>query len=132
MQGIQSNISTLKLTIAPYYYNNETSKDLLCLQGTVLCRYRGNQYNIPVEIWLQQDHPIVASLAYVKPTPDMHVATTSNDVRPDGTVIIPYLRNWRHVKHICIYACLYSVDFYFIVAKQRFDKLIECNVQCIW
>ncbi|CAF4444576.1 unnamed protein product, partial [Adineta steineri] len=28
--------------------------------------------------------------------PDLHGSTTSRDVQPDGTVIIPYLRNWRH------------------------------------
>ncbi|CAF1046338.1 unnamed protein product [Adineta steineri] len=95
-QGIHSTTSSLNLTIVPYYYNNGTSKELLCLKGTVVCRYKGNQYNIPVEIFLQQDHPIVAPVAYVKPTPDMHVSTTSRDVQPDGTVIIPYLRNWRH------------------------------------
>ncbi|UJR07560.1 hypothetical protein I4U23_011848 [Adineta vaga] len=96
VQATQSNVSTLKLDIAPYYYNNGTSRDSLRLVGTVLCRYRGNQYNIPIEIWLQQDHPFVAPIACVKPTPDMHVSTASADVRPDGTIIIPYMRNWRH------------------------------------
>ncbi|CAF1569538.1 unnamed protein product [Adineta ricciae] len=96
IQATQSNVSSLRLDAATYRYPNGTTKELLRLQGTVLCRYRGNQYNIPIEIWLQQDHPIVAPIAYVKPTSDMHVSTTSGDVRIDGTVIIPYLRNWRH------------------------------------
>ncbi len=113
IQGINSTTSTLKLTIAPYYYNNGTSKELLCLQGTVICRYKGNQYNIPVEVMLQQDHPIVPPLAYVKPTPDMHVSPSSNDVRPDGTVIIPYLRNWRHVKHSYLYFIFNFISFHF-------------------
>jgi ESCRT-I complex subunit TSG101 len=87
------------LKVAPYIYNNGTSKELLCLYGTVVCPYRGNRYNIPIEIWLQQDHPNVPPLAYVKPTPDMYVSPTSRDVQPDGTIIIPYLKNWRHVKY---------------------------------
>ena len=98
LQGIHSTTSNLVLKSIEYYYNDGTSKELLCLSGTVNCQYRKSQYNIPIEIWLQQDHPTVPPLAYVKPTPDMHVATSSNDVRPDGTVIIAYLRNWRHVK----------------------------------
>lgn len=105
-QGINSSASTLMLKIVPYYYNNGTSKDLLCLYGTVSCQYRGNRYNIPIEIWLQQDHPNVPPLAYVKPTPNMYVSPTSNDVQPDGTIIIPYLKNWRHVKHNFFYLCL--------------------------
>jgi len=98
-QAINSPISNLMLKIASYYYNNGTSKELLCLNGTVACQYKGNRYNIPIEIWLQQDHPNVSPLAYVKPTPDMYVSPTSKDVQPDGTVIIPYLKNWRHVKY---------------------------------
>jgi ESCRT-I complex subunit TSG101 len=98
-QAINSPISNLMLKIASYFYNNGTSKELLCLNGTVACQYKGNRYNIPIEIWLQQDHPNVSPLAYVKPTPDMYVSPTSKHVLPDGTVIIPYLKNWRHVKY---------------------------------
>ncbi|CAF1605225.1 unnamed protein product [Rotaria sp. Silwood1] len=95
-QAINSQVASLVLKIAPYYYNSGISKDLLCLHGTVACQYKGNRYNIPIEIWFQQDHPIVPPLAYVKPTADMFVSTTSKDVQPDGTIIIPYVRNWRH------------------------------------
>ncbi len=98
-QVINAPISNLLLKVAPFFYGNRTSKDLLCLYGTVACEYRGNRYNIPIEIWLQEDHPRVPPLAYVKPTSDMYVSPTSRDVQPDGTVIIPYLRNWRHVRH---------------------------------
>jgi ESCRT-I complex subunit TSG101 len=106
IQAINSKTSVLILKIMEYYYNNGTSKELLCLQGTVICRYEGNQYNIPIEIMLQQDHPIVPPLAYVKPTLDMCLSPSSKDVRPDGTVIIPYLKNWRHVKHSYLYFLL--------------------------
>ncbi|CAF3521392.1 unnamed protein product, partial [Rotaria socialis] len=75
--GINSSISSLLLKIAPYFYNNGTSKDLLCLHGTVTCQYKGNRYYIPIEIWFQQDHPNVPPLAYVKPTSDMFVSTAS-------------------------------------------------------
>lgn len=97
-QAINAPNASLLLKVAPYGYSQRVSKELLCLYGTVLCRFRGQQYNIPVEIWLQQDHPIVAPIAYVRPTVDMFVATNSRDVQPDGVVIIPYLRTWRHVK----------------------------------
>jgi ESCRT-I complex subunit TSG101 len=97
IQGINSPVSNLVLKLVEYYYNDGTSKQLPCLIGTVACQYKGSRYNIPIEIWLQQDHPNVPPLAYVKPTADMHVAPTSKHVLPDGTIIIPYLKNWRHV-----------------------------------
>ncbi len=99
IQGTNSPISSLVLKLVEYFYNDGNSKELICLNGTVACQYKGSRYNIPIEIWLQQDHPIVPPLAYVKPTPDMYVSPTSKHVLPDGTVIIPYLKNWRQVKH---------------------------------
>jgi ESCRT-I complex subunit TSG101 len=97
ISGIHSSSGDLILKLSEYYYNDGTSKELLCLSGTVACQYKGNRYNIPIEIWVQQDHPHVTPLAYVKPTPNMYVSAASNDVRPDGTIILPYLKNWRHV-----------------------------------
>ena len=80
-----------------YYYNDGNSKELLSLTGTVTCHYKRSRYNIPIEIWLQQDHPNIQPLVYVKPTQDMHVSPNSRDVLPDGTVTISYIKNWRHV-----------------------------------
>jgi ESCRT-I complex subunit TSG101 len=100
------------LKVESYLYNDGTLKELLCLNGTVACQYKGNRYNIPIDIWLQQDHPNVPPLTYVKPTPDMYVSPTSKDVLPDGTVIIPYLKKWRHVKHKFVFFANFIL-FYF-------------------
>ena len=99
VQAIQASTGSLTLRLSQYFYNDGSSKELLCLSGTVACDYRGSRYNIPVEIWLQPDHPHVSPMAYVKPTSDMYVSPNSQDVQPDGTVVIPYLRAWRHVSH---------------------------------
>ncbi|CAF0856585.1 unnamed protein product [Adineta ricciae] len=96
IQAVNSSASNLVLKLCEYFYNDGTSKELLCLCGTVTCHYKGSRYNIPVEIWLQPDHPNSAPLGYVKPTTDMYVSSTSKDVQPDGTIVIPYLKNWRH------------------------------------
>jgi ESCRT-I complex subunit TSG101 len=114
-QGINSSVSSLVLKLVQYFYNDGTSKELLCLIGTVACQYKGSRYNIPIEIWLQQDHPNVLPMAYVKPTPDMYVSPSSKDVKPDGTIIIPYLKNWRHVKYSFVY--LFRNFILFILAK---------------
>jgi ESCRT-I complex subunit TSG101 len=97
-EAFQSLTSNLRLTIGPYYYNDGISKELLCLHGTVAIRYRGDTYNIPVEIWLQEDHPIAAPLAYVKPTLDMYISQASKYVQPDGLIVLAYLKSWNHVR----------------------------------
>ena len=99
LQGINSNVANLVLKLNEYYYNDGTSKELLCLTGTVGCFYKGSRYNIPIEIWVQQEHPNTPPLVYVKPTQDMHVSQSSKDVSPDGTVIIPYMKQWRSVNN---------------------------------
>ncbi len=96
---MNSSVGNLLLKVDSYYYNDGTSNEMLCLYGTVACVYKNSQYNIPVEIWLQQDHPNVPPLVYVKPTPDMYISPNSRDVLPDGTVIVPYLRAWGLVRH---------------------------------
>ncbi len=117
IQGINSPVSNLVFKLSEYYYNDGNSKELFCLSGTVACQYKGSRYNIPVEIWLQQDHPNSAPLAYVKPTSDMHVSPTSKDVLPDGTVIIPYIKKWRHVKHF-IYDDFFAFNFLLFIFSQ--------------
>ncbi|CAF1590695.1 unnamed protein product, partial [Didymodactylos carnosus] len=76
-------------------FNDGSFKDLLCLAGTVAVNYKGNRYNIPIEIWLTDDHPNNPPMCYVKPTPDMYIAASAN-VESDGHIVIPYLKSWRH------------------------------------
>lgn len=98
-EALNSLTNYLVLKVVPYYYDDGTSKELLCLRGTVACRFRGIRYNIPIEIWFQPDHPKVPPLVYVKPTEYMHISPKRQDVDLDGTVVIPYLKSWRHVRH---------------------------------
>jgi ESCRT-I complex subunit TSG101 len=86
------------LKIATYFYDNNTPKDVLCLYGTVATQYRGNRYNIPIQLWLHEDYPMVAPLAYVKPTSDMFISQTSKYVQPDGRIILSYLIEWAYVR----------------------------------
>ena len=102
-QAISSPSATLILSVKKFIYHTGAAKELLCLEGTVGCTYNGSRYNIPIEIWLQQDHPMVSPIVYVRPTSNMYVSPSSRDVQPDGTVIIPYLRSWRHVNHFFLY-----------------------------
>ncbi|CAF3509451.1 unnamed protein product, partial [Rotaria socialis] len=95
-QTIASPISNLLLKFARYFYDGDASKNLLCLCGTIVSLYRQNRYNIPVEIWLQEDHPLVAPLAYVKPISNMYISPNALYVQDDEVVILSYLEFWDH------------------------------------
>ncbi|CAF0930032.1 unnamed protein product, partial [Didymodactylos carnosus] len=95
VQATQASPSNLLLKVSSYYFNDGSNKDLLCLEGTVSVTYKGNRYNIPIEIWLTDDHPNKPPMCYVKPTPDMRIAPSSI-VESDGHIVIQYLKSWRH------------------------------------
>ena len=54
-----------------YVFNDGRSRDLICLQGTIPVPYRGQNYNIPVSIFVLDTHPTHAPICYVRPTSDM-------------------------------------------------------------
>ena len=86
------------MKIGPYFYEYGTSQELLCLWGTIAIQCKANKYNIPIEIWLREDYPMVAPLVYVKRTSDMYISPVSKVVRPDGLVVLPYLQSWTYVR----------------------------------
>ena len=60
-------------------------------------RPSGSTYNIPLCIWLMQQHPLVAPLVFVKPTSDMQIKV-SKHVDYNGKVYLPYLSDWSQVR----------------------------------
>ncbi|KAK2565321.1 Tumor susceptibility gene 101 protein [Acropora cervicornis] len=58
---------------------------------------RGTTYNIPVCVWLQESHPYIPPLVYVKPTNNMGI-TVSKHVDASGKVYHPYLTEWTYPK----------------------------------
>ena len=66
----------------------------------------GVTYNIPVCIWLQESHPKVAPLVFVKPTSSMAIKP-SHHVDTNGKVYLPFLHEWSHV---CDIKYPYSVE----------------------
>ena len=59
----------------------------------------GNNYNIPVCIWILDTHPYNPPMAYVRPTPVMQIKPNQY-VDANGKVDLPYLRDWKHVSFI--------------------------------
>lgn len=114
-QALKSTCSKLEVKLVPYFYNDGGSKDLLCLHGTVTYQYEGHRRSVPIEIWLQEDHPLICPLAYVKPTIGMEISTTNQDIDRSGNIILPYLKNWSYVviKHFSSLSIKKSIDFLF-------------------
>ena len=67
---------------------------MICLSGTIPMPYKGNTYNIPVNIWIHADYPTQAPIVLVTPTKDMQIKP-SKIVDNNGRVYLPYLHEWK-------------------------------------
>lgn len=77
-----------------YTFTNGATKDLVCLDGTIPVTFRDASYNIPIGIFISDNHPYEAPICYVRPTRDMMVKT-SRHVDGSGRVYLPYLSEWN-------------------------------------
>lgn len=80
-----------------FTHNDGREVDLLALDGTLPVHIRGARYNIPVCVWLQENHPYIPPLVYVKPTNNMGISV-SKHVDANGKVYHPYLTEWTYPK----------------------------------
>ena len=64
----------------------------------------GVTYNIPVCVWLQENHPYVPPLVFVKPTSSMAIKA-SHHVDTNGRVYLPFLHEWSYVCISNYYHC---------------------------
>ena len=62
-------------------------------------KFAGVTYNIPVCVLLQEGHPEVPPLVYVRPTSTMAIME-SQYVDKNGRVYHPYLHEWNYVWQI--------------------------------
>ncbi|OQR91519.1 dual specificity protein phosphatase, partial [Thraustotheca clavata] len=77
-----------------YTHNNGTTSTMLSLTGTIPIYYNGNQYNIPVEIWMPEAYPFAAPTCYVRPTADMMIKSGHPHVDQNGLIMLPYSTHW--------------------------------------
>lgn len=77
-----------------YTFPTGVSKELVCLDGTIPVNFRDASYNIPVGIFVSDNHPLEAPICYVRPTRDMTIKT-SKHVDGSGRVYLPYLSEWN-------------------------------------
>jgi len=56
--------------------------------------YHGVQYNIPVDLFISESHPVEAPKLYVRPTSNMTVKQNHQHVSANGLCYLPYLHEW--------------------------------------
>ncbi len=81
--------------IEKYVYPNGQEKDLISLFGTIPVNYNNNKYNIPIQLYLADNHPYLSPIVYVKPTAEMSI-NVSDTVDSNGRVSISYLNDWSY------------------------------------
>jgi len=82
--------------IQTFVYDNGDERRLMTLSGTIPVEYQSNSYNIPVCLWIRNDHPTSAPMVYVTPTSDMRIKA-SRFVQQDGKVRLPYIdTDWKY------------------------------------
>lgn len=87
-------VITLTPRLEKYTFETGESKELICLDGTIPVTFRDASYNIPVGIFISDNHPFEAPLCYVRPTKDMTIKTSPH-VDGSGRVYLPYLSEWN-------------------------------------
>ena len=72
------------------------------MNHNIYCFFKiiGVTYNIPVCVWLQENHPHVPPLVFVKPTSSMAIKP-SHHVDTNGKVYLPFLHEWSYVCELC-------------------------------
>ncbi|CAI5735052.1 unnamed protein product [Hyaloperonospora brassicae] len=106
--NLLGQIPSLQPRCGTFAHNDGRTSRLLNLEGTIPIFYRGNQYNIPVELWIVEKYPMASPVCYVRPTADMMVKPGHKHVTSDGFVEIPYTLDWQPectlselVAHMC-------------------------------
>nr|XP_032837245.1 tumor susceptibility gene 101 protein-like [Petromyzon marinus] len=75
-------------------FGDGSSKELVNISGTIPLHYKGNIYNIPVQLWLFDTHPYLPPYCFVKPTSSMLIKEGKH-VGKDGRIYLPYLHEWK-------------------------------------
>ena len=110
--------------------------------------HQGQNYNIPISLWLMDSHPYHAPLCFVKPTPDMQIKVyclifcfrikylsvqVSKHVDHSGKIYLPYLHEWaRSALRSTFYSPFSSLN----IVQAKFwtswaDPDLHCHIQVI-
>ena len=99
---LQSSIGSHLRPIATMYADERTgdTNTVLDLQGTVAIHYRGQTYQLLMDIYIIGQYPIQPPVCYVRLVPHMYIKENHRHVQSDtGRVFIPYLSEWNSTTH---------------------------------
>ncbi len=88
--------------VAPLVENNGDTSSCLVLQGTIAIVFRGNTYQLLVDIYLPSGYPVRPPVSYVRLAPNMYLKENHPHVGSDGMVYMPYLHEWNGRTHTLI------------------------------
>jgi ESCRT-I complex subunit TSG101 len=96
--------------------NNVTSTAVLVLQGTVAMHFRGNTYQILVDMYIIPSYPNRPPVCYVRlADANMYLKENHRHVGRDGRIYMPYLHEWHPQTHnlvelVVAMSSLFSAD----------------------
>ncbi|KAL7580814.1 hypothetical protein ACA910_001091 [Epithemia clementina (nom. ined.)] len=76
-----------------------TATHVLVLQGTIAMHFKGQTYQILMDIYLPPGYPNRPPIPFVRLAPDMYLKENHRHVGSDGKVYMPYLHGWRASSH---------------------------------
>ncbi|XP_072426440.1 uncharacterized protein [Chiloscyllium punctatum] len=95
LKNVQATYRNLSVGFDYYHCENGAKSKLVNLNGTIPVLCRGIIYNVPISIWLHNEHPQIPPKCFVKKllilhqNPGIHIDNT-------GLVSSSYLHNWRY------------------------------------
>jgi ESCRT-I complex subunit TSG101 len=98
---LKSSIGTNLQPITTIYADETTgdTNTVLDLQGTIAIHYRGQTYQLLMDIYLIPQYPIRPPICYVRLAPNMYIKENHKHVTSDGKVYVPYLHEWNASTH---------------------------------
>ena len=99
---LKSSIGSNLQPIVTLYANESTgdTSTVLDLQGTIAIHYRGQTYQLLMDIYIIEQYPIKPPVCYVRLVPNMYIKENHKHVQSDtGRVYIPYLSEWSASTH---------------------------------
>jgi ESCRT-I complex subunit TSG101 len=99
---LKSSIGSNLQPIVTLYADERTgdTNTVLDLQGTIAIHYRGQTYQLLMDIYIIAQYPIKPPICYVRLVPNMYIKENHKHVQSDtGRVYIPYLSEWNATTH---------------------------------
>lgn len=112
---LKSSVGThLVPIVSAMVENNGDSFNVLVLQGTIAILFRGQTYQILMDVYMPPGYPTRPPNCFVRLAPNMYLKSNHRHVGSDGKVYLPYLHEWdvRHnlIELVVAMSSVFSTD----------------------